>query len=159
MAILQITDFDNGRFELPSNTWQDDSFLEYINRVETKYLPQLFGVELYNLFIADLTGTPEVPTSARFLQIFNAFNDQTDDFITQSEGMKAMLQGLVYYLYTRDRVSRITTDGLKVTTGENSENVSGIGHDLNSRYNEAIENYKVIQYYMCYVVLTTYPEF
>jgi len=116
-------------------------------------------VELYELFIADLAGTPGVPTSARFLQIFNAFNDQTDDFITQSEGMKVMLQGLVYYLYTRDRVSRITTDGLKVTTGENSDNVSGIGHDLNSRYNEAIANYKVIQHYMCYVDPATYPEF
>jgi len=159
MAILQETDFNNGRFELPTNTFQQNSLDDYIGRVESEYLPRIFGVELYDLFIADLAGTPSVPTSARFLKIFNAFNDQTDDCFTQSEGLKVMLQGLVYYYYLRDRVSRVTTDGLKVTKGENSDNVSAIGHNLTSRYNESIMNYKVIQNYMFTVDAVNYPEF
>ena len=160
MAILQESDFDSGRFELPTNTFQEDSFDDFIERVESEYLPQLFGVELYDLFIADLSaGTPQVPSDPRFLKVFNAFNDQTDDCLTQSKGMIVMLKGLVYYLCLRDRVSRITTDGIKVTKGENSDNVSGIGHSLTSRYNESIETYQVIQNYMLNVDEVTYPEF
>ena len=160
MAILEESDFDSGRFELPTNTFQEESLDDYIEKAEKKYLPQLFGVELYDLFIADLSvGTPQVPSDPRFLKVFDAFIDQTNDCLTQSEGMKAMLKGFVYYLYIRDRISRVTTDGVKVTTGENSDNVSGIAHDLTSRYNESINIYKVIQNYMLNVDPDTYPEF
>jgi hypothetical protein len=159
MAIQQESDFNSGRFTIPTNTWQGDSLDDYITRVEAEYLPRLFGVELYDLFIADLTGVPGVPVSARFLKVFNAFNDQTGDCFTQSEGLKVMLNGLVYYYYLRDRVSRVTTDGIKLTTGENSDNVSAIGHDLTSRYNESIKSYKVIQNFMFNVDAVSYPEF
>lgn len=159
MAILQVTDFANGRYKIPVKTTQDTGLIAMIATVENEYLPKLFGVELYDLFIADLSGTPSIPGSARFLQVFNAFNDQTDDFLTQSEGMKVMLEGLVYYLYVRDRVTRVTTDGVKVTVGENSENVTAVGEDINSQYNDAIHNYKVIQNYMLNVDPDTYPEF
>ena len=159
MAILQISDFNTGRFRIPTNTFQEDDLDAFIVRVEAEYLPPMFGVELYDLFIADLAGTPQVPVSARFLQIFNPFNDQTDEIFTQSEGIITMLKGFVYYLYIRDRVSRVTTDGLKVTTGENSDNVTAIGHDITSRFNEGVETYKVIQNFMLNVDPDTYPEF
>lgn len=160
MAILQETDFDSGRFELPTNTFQEDSLDDFIVRVEDEYLPQLFGVELYDLFIADLSvGTPQTPSDPRFVKVFDPFNDQTDDIFTQSKGIIVMLKGLVYYLYTRDRISRITTDGIKVTTGENADNVSGMGHNITSRYNESIRTYKAIQNFMFVVDEDTYPEF
>jgi hypothetical protein len=159
MAILQVSDFASGRYKIPVKTNQDAGLTEKIDFVENTYLPRLFGVELYDLFIADLAGVPGVPVSARFLQVFNPFNDQTNDCLTQSEGMKVMLEGLVYYLYIRDRVTRVTTDGVKVTTGENSDNVTAIGHDITSRYNEAIQNYQTIQNYMLNVDPDTYPEF
>jgi hypothetical protein len=159
MAILQITDFASGVYKIPVKTTLDASLLAMIDKVESEYLVKLMGVELYDLFVADLAGTPSVPVSARFLQIFNAFNDQTDDCLTQSDGMIEMLKGLVYYLYVRDNVTRLTTTGVKVTTGENSDNVTAIGHDITTRYNNAIENYKVIQNYMLIVDPDTYPEF
>ena len=160
MAILQETDFDNGRFEIPTNTYQDDTLNDYIDRVENYYLPRLFGVELYDLFIADLTpSTPQEPQSARFLQIFNPFNDQTDDDFTQSKGIKVMLQGLVYYTYVRDNVSVVTTGGTKQTSSENATNVAASSVMVDSKYNEAIETYKVIQNYMLNVDPDTYPEF
>ena len=159
MAILQISDFQSGRYKIPVKTLQDEGLQEKIDFVENTYLPRLFGVELYDLFIADLAGTPSIPMSARFLQVFDPFNDQTDDCLTQSEGMKVMLEGFVYYLYVRDRVTRVTTEGVKLTTGENSDNITAIGHDITSRYNEAILNYQTIQNYMLDVDPDTYPEF
>ena len=99
MAILQVSDFASGRYKIPVKTNQDAGLTEKIDFVENTYLPRLFGVELYDLFIADLSvGTPQVPSDPRFLQVFDPFKDQTDDCLTQSEGMKVMLQGFVYYL-------------------------------------------------------------
>jgi len=160
MAILQESDFESGRFELPTNTYQEQSLTDYIDRVEAYYLPRLFGVELYDLFIADLSvGTHQTTSDTRFVKVFENFNDQTDGILTQSKGMKVMLQGLVYYLYIRDRITVVTTDGIQNTASENATPVTGIGHDLNSRYNESIETYKVIQNYMLCVDTDTYPEF
>jgi len=160
MAILQISDFASGRYKIPVKTSNDAGLTAMIATVESTYLPALFGVELYDLFIADLgIGSPQTPSDPRFVQVFRAFNDQTDDFLTRSEGMIVMLQGLVYYLYVRDIVTRVTTDGIKATKGENSDNVTAVGKDINSQYNEAILNYKVIQNYMLNVDPDTYPEF
>jgi hypothetical protein len=160
MAILQVSDFASGRYKIPVKTNQDANLTATINTVESAYLPRLFGVELYGLFIADLSvGTPQIPSDPRFTKIFDPFIDQTDDCFTQSEGIKIMLQGFVYYLYVRDIVSRVTTDGTKVTTGENSDNVSAINHDVTSRYNDAIRSYQAIQNYMCVVDEDTYPEY
>ena len=160
MAILETSNFDNGRFELPTNSYQEDSLENCIDRVESEYLPRLFGVELYNLFIADLTpSTPQTPQSARFIKLFEPFIDQTDDCYTRSEGMIEMLKGLVYYLYVRDNVTQFTTVGTKKTTSENATNITAHGQDITSRYNEGIQIYKVIQNYMLNVDPNTYPEF
>lgn len=157
MAILTTSDFSSGRYKIPVNPNQTTDLTSYIDTVEERYLTRMFGKALYDLFIADLVGG--VPVTPRFTFIFDAFSDQTDGVLTESEGIKEMLKGFVYYLYVRDRVTRVTTDGVKVTIGENSENMSAIGHDITSRYNEAILTYKVIQNYMFIVDDATYPEY
>lgn len=159
MAILQISDFANGKYVIPVNPMQDTDLQTYINDVEKTYLLQMFGKELYDLFIADLTGSPSVPQSARFIKIFNAFDDQTNDVLTSSDGMKEMLKGFVYYIYLRDLVNRASTTGLKKVMSENSTNVNPNWYDLNRRYNEAVQTYNVIQNYMDLIDPNNYTEF
>ena len=160
--ILKTDDFEYGRFKIPLDpTSEVNDFPQYLDRVEAEYLPQLFGVELYDLFVIDWNTAPVgEPTDPRFIFIYNAFDYQDDTHgLLQSEGIKEMLQGFVYFLYVRDNITRITTEGLKETTGSNSINVSGTRHDLVSRWNEAVENWKIIQYYMDQVDPDLYPEF
>ena len=153
MAILEVNDFSNGRYKIPVNLKQETDLNEKIAYVEGYYLPRLLGVELYDLFILDLAApVAGDPTDARFVKIYNPFNYQQAgncEILVQSEGIKEMLKGFVYYLYTRDTVSRITTVGIKKTDSENSQNLTAIKHDITSRYNEAITTYKAIQYYIC----------
>lgn len=159
MSILSISDFSNGRYKIPTNPKQDTGLQMYIDQIEEYYLPLLFGVDLYTLFIADLA-LPVVgePTATRFVKIFNAFLDQTDD-LTISDGIKEMLKGFVYYTALRDRNTTVTNDGFVRTLGENSETVTAVRHDLNKSYNEAVETYMVIQNYMCNVASEDYEEF
>jgi hypothetical protein len=71
-----------------------------------------------------------------------------------------MIMGIVYFISMRDRISRITTVGIKITEGVNSENINGVKHDLNSRYNKAIETYKAIQYFIVKInQCVDYPTF
>jgi len=163
MAILTIDDFENGRYSIPVNPTQETDLMDKIVFVENKYLPRLFGVELYDLFIADLVLPVEgEPTAPRFVKVFNAFNYQQEghcEKLVRSEGIKEMLKGFVYYLYTRDVVSRITTVGIKKTKSENSENITAIKHDITGRFNDSVRTFKAIQFYICDNDEFDYPEF
>ena len=159
MSILSTSNFSNGKYAIPTNPKQDTGLQLCIDQTEGYYLPLLFGVELYNLFIADLD-SPVVgePTDPRFVQIYNPFIDQTNDLI-MSDGIVEMLKGFVYFMYLRERNTTVTNDGFVRTLGENSETVTAVKHDLTRAYNEAVDTFKVVQYYMETVNDTDYPEF
>ena len=161
--ILTINDFDNGRYQIPTNPKQDADLMACIQYVEDCYLPKLFGVELYELFLADLSLPVEgEPTEPRFVKIFNAFNYQSDDSCSEfirSEGIKEMLKGIVYYHYVRDEPTRVTTVGIKRTESDNSMNVTAIWHDITSRFNQSVVTYKAIQYYICHGTEFEYTEY
>ena len=160
MSIQQETDFATGRFRIPLDPQQEADLQSYIDDVEAEYLPKMFGVELYDLFIADLAlPVAGEPTAPRFIKVFEPFIDQTEEILTQSEGIVKMLNGITYYLYVRDLIGKVTTNGTKVTISENSVNISGVQYDISSRYNDGIANYKTIQNFMLNVDPTTYPEF
>ena len=159
MSILSTSNFSNGKYAIPTNPKQDTGLQLYIDQTEGYYLPLLFGVELYDLFIIDLATAPvNEPTDARFIKIYNPFIDQTDDLI-MSDGIVEMLKGFVYFNYLRDRNTTVTNDGFVRTLGENSETVTAVKHDLVKAYNEAVDTFKVIQYYMDTVNASDYPEF
>ena len=157
MSIVQVTDFANGKYVIPTNPMQDTDLQTYIDDTQRIYLLQLLGVELYDLFIADLVNN--VPQSSRFLKIFNPFNNQTNSVLIISDGMKEMVKGFVYYVYLRDLVNRATTTGLTKSLPLNADNVSGVWYDLNRRYNESVETYKVIQNYIEVLYPNTFPEY
>lgn len=161
--VLSIEDFENGRFEIPVNPDQETSLESYIGRVEDMYLPYLFGVDLYILFKTEIDANNGVPSSQRFLDVYNPFLIQLDacyaDRIIESKGLKDVLKSIVYFMWTRDLVTRVTTVGIKQTMGENSENMSAIKNDVDIRYNEGIRSFKAIQYYMDEYKEDDYPEY
>jgi len=160
--ILQIEDFETGWFTTPLATKQETALQEKIDDVELEYLPQLLGVELYVLFMADLD--PQgVPQTQRFLDIYNSFQIQVDDCgtneIHQSLGMKKMLKAIVYFLYQRDQYTRATDNGPKRTRSENSEGIRKVEHDIFSRWNRAVRWWQAIQYRMETENPDDYPEY
>lgn len=158
--ILTTADFSTAPFQLTLDPNQEADLLVLIQEVEDEYLPILFGLELYELFIADLA-LPVVgePTAARFVKVYNPFNDQTDDILIRSEGIEIMLKSLVYFEYVRKLPVEVTTVGIKKTDSNNSVNVTAVKFDLIRRYNRGIDTLKTLQYYMLDVNPDDYPEF
>lgn len=167
--ITQITDY-KGKYKLSTGMYDTAKLQDYINRYEPRYLKELLGVDLYNQFIADLDAE-NLPQSPNYIKIFNPLSeDVTSLGITQtgapfngilsthylygynsildSEGIKEMLKGFIYFEYAKDLMNEMTPYGNVRQSAENSENVGGIVTMIYTRYNEAIKSFQSIQEYI-----------
>ena len=63
----------NGYYDISTDTFTGIDLETYISDIEPIALRRLLGVELYNLFIADLDGNG-VPQTAIYQAIYNAFD-------------------------------------------------------------------------------------
>ena len=160
MAILTTDDFKNGRYIIPVVGQQKTDLELYIDRIEFEYLPKLFGKDLYDLFLADLLlPTAGEPTDPRFEKVFYPFIAQPDATLYESWGIKEMLKGFIYYHFIADDTSRVTTIGIKISIGENSNNVSAIHHDILCRFNDSVATMCSIQWWMSIEDKENYPEY
>lgn len=150
MSLLNISpsDFGKGKFELHSGMYETPKIQEYIDKYEKRYLIELLGSDLYNLFASDVVAG--VPVSPIYLQIYNAFEyDDTLCCIVISEGMIEMLKGFIYFEYSKDLTNQMTTNGNVGPSGQNSERISTINQQIYTRYNDAMKTFKAIQRYIC----------
>jgi len=155
--ILSIQDFV-GKYALHTGMYDVNKLQNYIDIYEPRYLKNLLGVDLYNQFQSDLLNN--VPQSPNFLKIFNAFSEDLGyNFYSpygfgvssnqlDSEGIKQMLKGFIYFEYSKDLVNQMTPYGNVKPLSENSE-VANTGFSMiYTRYNEAIRSYRSIQSYI-----------
>jgi len=150
MSILNITysDFGKGKFELHHGMYEQAKIQAYIDKYERQYLVKLLGVELFNLFVADLVSG--VPQTAIYTKIYEAFEyDNVNCNIYISEGIIDMIKGFVYYQYLKDLTNNVAVSGNVRPMGENSENVSTLNSMIYTRYNDSVRTYKAIQHYIC----------
>lgn len=161
--ILSIQDF-TGKYQVSTGMYDQAKLQDYINRYEPRYLKELFGITLYNEFQSDLLNN--VPQSPNFLVLFNPLSEDvgynfyyfngTYEGINQidSEGIKEMLKGFIYFEYVKDLSNQITPIGLVKPDNENSTVANTLFSMMYTRYNEAIRSYNSIRDYIRY---TTAP--
>jgi len=151
---VTISDF-TGKFALSTGMYANTNIQSYIDRYEDIYLTELLGVKLYNLFIADLVSN--VPVTAKYTKIFNAFKEELDIRLIISKGMKDMLVGFIYFEYMKDSITQTTPIGVVKQQSENSTPISAHS-PIYLRYNESVKTYRAIQDYIMQN-LSTYPLF
>lgn len=154
------TDF-TGKFEISQGLYTNNNLNDYISRYELKYLKELLGIELFNLYYADADAQPnKIPSIQRFNFIYGPFDYQFskaygNNNIIMSKGIKDMLIGFIWFEFKKDDIAKETPLGL---TKQNSETSEG---DVTTlfylRYNESIKTYQAIQDYI--VLSGNYPEF
>lgn len=139
-----------GKHELAVS--RGNSIQLYIDRYEKTYLIKLFGCDLYDSYEAD-------PNTARFLALLNplCIQDACSD-ILESKGLKDMLLGFVYFVYSQDNKVKNTSSGPVITNNENSRETTGVEANPESRWNESIDSYQAMQYLMKNDP-STYPEY
>lgn len=140
--LIDTDDFSNGKYKVSQTVYSDLAY--YIARYEKNYLCELLGAELTDLFIADLTA--QVPTTAKYLSLFNPFREDDGDRMRVSMGMKDMLMGFIWFEYTRDLFAKASINGVTKNIGESSDLLSFPESYLHQAYNEAVITYINIQW-------------
>jgi hypothetical protein len=147
-----------GKYSLSTGMFSTSKLQEYIDRYEPRYLKELFGVDLYDQFVSDLSGG--VPQSPNFLKVFNAFSENVGGYyytynrhyqyteLLDSEGIKEMLKGFIYFEYAKDLKNQMTPYGNVTQNAENSDITNTLFSLMYTRYNEAIRSFDSIQQYI-----------
>lgn len=154
MANIIVKEDFTGEYELPINCFsQIDT---YIDKYEQVYLCDMLGADLYSLFIADLVGG--VPVDPLYLAIFNPFKIDESGCIRISEGIKATLVQFIYFHAVRDLGVKKSIGGTTKYQNEVSSESMYSGFNIVESYNEGVDNYSTIQWYICDNP-TDYPEY
>jgi len=143
--IVVQADFE-GKTAIAQNNYTDiDS---YIAKYEEPYLIDLLGVELFKLFKASVTA--HVPAAGIYRTIFDPIReDDTEcNSVKVSEGIKQMLLGFIFFEFMKDDKFKATNSGTVAAQTELSRETGFTENDIYSRYNEALESYNTIQWYI-----------
>lgn len=133
----------------------------YIDRWEKYYIRRLLGVELGNLFIADLANATQDP---RFVVIEDAFDEQDETWcnkIRSSRGMKDMLTAMIYYHFVFDGQLSNTQTGVNLPQNETSQTLSprAAAREAEKKWNELLDTVEAIQWYCRDFKPEDYPEY
>ena len=143
--IVQTTDF-TGRHQIAQNTYNTVVLQSFIDTYEEKYLIDLLGVDLFNLFKANVTNY--APTNTPYTTIFNPIRQDWNGCILESSGIKNMLLGFIYFEFCRSNSVKNTISGFATNNVENSTTPDFSNSQIYTVYNLSIKNYRVIQQYI-----------
>lgn len=142
--LIEKTDFSTGKYKISQNNYTDiDS---YISKYEERYLIDLMGVELFNLFKASVSS--HVPAAGIYKTIFDPIRQDDNSCIRISEGMKEMLLGFIYFEFMRDDKFKSTPGGTVAAQSEVSRETTFEENNIYIRYNISIASYRTIQWYI-----------
>jgi hypothetical protein len=144
--ILDTEDFAEGRNKVSFNGYQAENLQWYIDKYEREYLIDVLGVQLYDLFITDLSGG--VPVTPIYTAIFESIATVVDERNLVNRGMKEMLKGFVFFHYVRDDMFKQTPTGAKSSKSDNSMNVTLTSLNIQGRFNDSVDDSRVIQEYI-----------
>lgn len=181
MSILTPTYFESGIYTISQDRFTEADLQKFIDTWEPYYLVRMFGVDLYELFKADLNAG--VPQTARFTKVFNPFAVQSEssffyntypldygylpqivgqNCIHESFGIKDMLAGFIFFEFMRDLAMKATPVGHRKPSQEVSDS-PGVGRSMiriEDTYNRAIGSFQAIQWFMKYGDESgNYPEY
>jgi hypothetical protein len=155
MGILIDADDFVGKWKIATDDYSETELDDYITTFEKKFLVALLGVELYDLFAADLVA--QVPQTAIYISIFNEFYIDDSSCVFHSEGMKKMLLGLIFFQYVRDQDIKNTVSGTVRNQSELANQIPSF-NSVVQRWNQSTDTFGVIQWYIC-DNSTSYPTY
>lgn len=143
MAIT-AADFIN-KYKLTTTDFNETQLDAYVTRYSEITLIELFGKELYDLWVTGIGGSDPI---YEFLR--DPFTEQLDcGLILNSRGTDDILLGVVYFYWSRDIMTQQTSNGPVEKAGENSTIASSYRANIQSRWDEAVNSYQAIQKYIC----------
>ena len=153
MGLIVVKDDFTGKYDLVKSI--NDKIESYIETYEESYLRELLGIDLFNLYKANVVN--HLPVNSSYLTITNPLFIEQNGYSIVSKGIKDMLLGFIFFEYVRDNKIKQSMSGSIVNGVDNSNN-DFTQEFLFQRYNESIDIYKNIQLYI-ELNKATYPTY
>lgn len=145
---VQISDFD-AQSQTAKDIFTVVPLQKYIDKFEVRYLQELLGSDLYEEFKTDFAILGNAPTDPKFVAIWESFCiDSHAGNLIRSEGIKEMLTLFIYFEYLRDQKVKNNIAGPQVNVQANSISADYQATNIYTNYNEALESYCNIQWYI-----------
>lgn len=152
-AMFQQPGLDN----LALDNTKIDDLQAVIDNWEKYYIYQLlsnntpaYAQGLADLFVAECSANDGVPTSARFVKIYNLFNEMAGAKMWSSKGMKQTFKSIILYHYITEGAAYSGTGG--VTAGNSSASktldIANSYRFAELRFNDAILSIRAIQWWL-----------
>lgn len=136
--MVLVSDFV-GKHQVAVNDFTLPKLMAYIDRYEQRYLIELFGQDLYDLWVID-------PLVAPYDLLTNPFTFQSScGTIYHSTGVKDMLLGFIYFDYVTDLNVSQSVGGAVLKANENSNKSTGTESLAWQRHIESVTTFKAIQ--------------
>lgn len=105
-TIIQRQDFHSGITAITENQFSVDELDFYITeKLENNNIRLILGKTLGDAFIADLTGTPRIPQTAKYVTIFNELDFTISNEPYHTTGLKDILKTMVFISFTSDQTT------------------------------------------------------
>lgn len=143
--IVQPNDFQ-GRWAI-TQKYNANDLQQVIDLNEEPLIYELLGVDLGNELLTNLGDLP--PELDTIFKRFS-FTKKTDcaKVMMTSQGIKVMLQGLIYGIYYLTQLGTATSEGLTNLKPEGGELSTDSYSDAVLKYNEGIKTWRAIQAYI-----------
>ena len=144
--IVRTTDFV-GKYSISQNSFGVADLQAFIDKYEKKYITDLLGVTLGDLFYADIVTPFTAPSTQIYATLFNLISlDEPNE--VRSNGIKEMLVGFMYWEYIKSQPIFNTPTGNVIAQNEVSAPAHLGATNLYENYNESNTTYRSIQIYV-----------
>lgn len=140
---VKIADFET---ICPMDKYTIVTLQKYLDDLEECYLIRLLGATLFEEFKTDFEIIGTIPTEQRFLDIWNAFNEDYNTSIISSKGIKNMLIGFIAFEFLRDEMVKKNIAGLVQNEAVNGVVASFQSSDLLKLHNTSVETLNAIRW-------------
>lgn len=157
-TLINQTDFNGGEYACAITANNTAQFTQLMADVEAQWMAKLLGTTLSAAFIANAALNSGIPTGAAYLKIYNALllEDAWCGDENYSTGIKNYLKALVWFNWNTTVKYTATQVGQRMQETTNSVPVNDFSYVV--KYNQAIANMRVIQYYIRQN-LADYPDY
>lgn len=152
MGILVVKSDFVGKFDLVKSI--TDKIDQFISDYEEKYLRNMLGKELFDLFKADVDTATRIPLTQIYLDIYRPLQVDVLCGSSQSFGMKDMILGLIWWEYVRNDQRKQSING---TVSNQTEVSTTVDPSFAYRvYNSSVDSWNAIRTY-CSENFEDYP--
>ena len=102
LVLSSSEDFNFGKYQINDADVTRQNLKEYVKQNEKKLIYELLGIELGDLFIADLDADKK-PQTQRFIKIFEPLAFNFGHKLIMSDGIKELLQGFVFSEFVKEQ--------------------------------------------------------